>query len=291
MFTFRKVLFPVDLSPRCVATAPYIAAIARKFESELFLLHVFSVYDGGLPYGAASPTVIYAGYEHAIRQQRTADMESFGREEFKCLKVTRTVEIGEVSSRITHYADEHGIDLIIMPTHGHGRFRRLLLGSVTSKVLHDTACPVWTTAHSEELISHSAENVRSIVCAVDLCSSTVHVIRAATDIAKQYGAVVRLVHAIPHPDYGPGVIEDASFRQFIFDTANEKIADLQHEAETPFNTWVQHGSIPTVIRETALTCDSQLVVIGRGRTQQFLGGLRTHASAIIRESPCPVLSV
>lgn len=55
MLTFRKILFPVDLSQRCIDTAPYVAAIARKFESEVFLLHVFSIYDGGLPYGAHRP--------------------------------------------------------------------------------------------------------------------------------------------------------------------------------------------------------------------------------------------
>ena len=39
---------------------------------------------------------------------------------------------------------------MIMPTHGYGVFRRFLLGSVTSKVLHDLGCPVLTGAHLTE---------------------------------------------------------------------------------------------------------------------------------------------
>ncbi|MBV9223365.1 MAG: hypothetical protein JOY85_05020 [Acidobacteriaceae bacterium] len=46
-----------------------------------------------------------------------------------------------------------------------------------------------------------------------------------------------------------------------------------------------------MVQETALACQAQLVVIGRGRMQGFLGRLRTNVSAILRESPCPVLSL
>ena len=57
---------------------------------------------------------------------------------------------GDASEVITKYAAEHGTDLIMMPTHGYGVFRGLLLGSVTAKVLHDAVCPVWTAVHVEE---------------------------------------------------------------------------------------------------------------------------------------------
>jgi nucleotide-binding universal stress UspA family protein len=46
-------------------------------------------------------------------------------------------------------ARESAFDLIMMPTRGRGRFRAALLGSVTAKVLHDSACAVWTAAHAE----------------------------------------------------------------------------------------------------------------------------------------------
>src|SRR5664279_3993689 len=38
MLCFRKILFPVDFSSRCIDTSPFVAAIARKFESEVVLL-------------------------------------------------------------------------------------------------------------------------------------------------------------------------------------------------------------------------------------------------------------
>jgi hypothetical protein len=57
---------------------------------------------------------------------------------------------GDPAREITDYAQEQGADLIMMPTHGYRTFRSLLLGSVTAKVLHDAACPVWTGVHVED---------------------------------------------------------------------------------------------------------------------------------------------
>ena len=50
------------------------------------------------------------------------------------------VQEGDPAVNIADYASENGIDLIMMPTHGYGKFRSLLLGSVVSKVLHDADC-------------------------------------------------------------------------------------------------------------------------------------------------------
>src|SRR5207245_2957797 len=58
------------------------------------------------------------------------------------------VSLGDPAAEITHYAEKNQVDLIMMPTHGYGRFRNMLLGSVTAKVLHDAHCPIWTAAHT-----------------------------------------------------------------------------------------------------------------------------------------------
>ena len=55
--------------------------------------------------------------------------------EFADLNVDRVAEIGDPAETITRYAHTQGADLIMMPTHGYGPFRSLLLGSVTAKVL------------------------------------------------------------------------------------------------------------------------------------------------------------
>jgi len=287
MLTFQKIVFPIDFSERCVQTAPYVASIARKFGSDIALLHVFDLHNG---YGIASSTV-YAAYADLIRERRSHELEAFGRRDFDGLNVTRAVELGETAEVITRCVDEHGADLIVIPTHGHGRFRALLLGSVTSKVLHDAACPVWTTVHSETLAVSGGMDIARIVCAVDLSPDTVRVIQSARDVADRYGSSVQLVHAIPAPEAGSSRDMDETFRRFLFDTANSEVIKRQQEAGTHYELCIKPGKISAVVREAATNWGASLVVIGRGRAQGILGRLRTSVSAIVRESPCPVLSV
>jgi len=291
MLTFQKILFPVDFSTCSTHSVAYVARIAKKFSSEVVLFHAFDAYDP-FGYGAASSTVVYGACEASLRQPREAALRDFGGTALAGLPVSRIVEIGEPADCIVEFVERHGIDLIFMPTHGHGRFRRLLLGSVTSKVLHDAKCPVWTTAHSECLEDQHPEGIQKIVCAVDLSPATTQIICAARDMAQQYGACVQLIHSIPALDLEPddaGV--DAPFQRFLFDRATELIATFQAEAKTNFEALVRYGQVESVVRDAASSCGAQLIVIGRGRLTGLLGRLRTNVNNIIREAPCPVLSV
>jgi len=64
--------------------------------------------------------------------------------------VTRMLLRGDPAHEIAEAARSHNAGLIIMATHGYWTLCRLLLGSVTAKVLHETQCPVLTGAHLEE---------------------------------------------------------------------------------------------------------------------------------------------
>ena len=84
----------------------------------------------------------------------------------------------------------------MMPTHGYGRFRAALLGSVTAKVIHDTLCPVWTSAHIEKLHSPPYP-CRLIMCAVDDGEESIKTIRRAGRLAEDLECSLVIVHATP----------------------------------------------------------------------------------------------
>ena len=58
-----------------------------------------------------------------------------------------------VAAEIIRYAQEHDIDLIAMGTHGRGRLKRLILGSVAESAVRDAPCPVLTIHHAERHVS------------------------------------------------------------------------------------------------------------------------------------------
>ena len=199
MLPIQKILFPVDFSERCSAAAHHAAAIARHFEAKLMVLHVLQippVWYGDL---AAAELELLVDIEQ-IKNERRHTLDAYLRSELQNVsKLERLVENGDPAHVITEYARKEHMDLIMMPTHGHGPFRRLLLGSVTAKVLHDAQCPVWTDVHDE--MSFARLGCQEVMCAVDLTSEAVASMQWAAAFAESHKAKLTLMHAIPALDH------------------------------------------------------------------------------------------
>jgi len=77
----------------------------------------------------------------------------------------------------------------------------------------------------------------------------------------------------------------------VFDLLTKEIARLQQQAGAKAEVRLEGGEVAQVVRQAALDASADLVVIGRGVLREAFGRLRSNSYAIIRESPCPVLSV
>ncbi len=161
MTTIQRILFPFDFSPQGFQAIRFVRALAGRYQARITAIGVVPPLWEAPP--AAMP-VITVDYDQAERDLAFR-LETALVKEFDGLPVQFFACSGDPGLKITEFAHANGIDMIMMPTHGCGVFRSLLIGSVTAKVLHDAKCPVWTATHSEE--QHSAEMPRTILCAVD----------------------------------------------------------------------------------------------------------------------------
>jgi nucleotide-binding universal stress UspA family protein len=211
--------------------------------------------------------------------------------DFAGLTVARVVMLGEPAREIADFIAGNKVDIVMMPTHGYGPFRQLLLGSVTSKVLHDSHVPVWTAAHTSEAADREHIAMRRILCAVDTNPASIELMRWAGGLCKDLGAALRLVHAVPSIEAWPERQMDQEFEETLRENARRTIQNLEKAAGIDVPVCVGAGTVPDVVRQEALQHGSDLVIIGRGALQETLGRLRTHAYGIIRNAPCPVLSV
>jgi nucleotide-binding universal stress UspA family protein len=266
-----------------------VADVAQKFFSEVVLLHVLDP----LPVVCYAPEFTYFAPKEFIEKQRetmSRELQEFAESQFGDLPLRCVITTGDPADCITAQSARNNIDLIMMPTHGRGVFRRLLLGSVTAKVLHDCPLPVWTTAHCEH-VHAGGRDIRRILCAMDTGRENVRVLEVAADLAHEYDAEVHLVHAMPGQEAYQENTIDPGLRQFLMRQARERIEDLQHEVGTHWELCVKPGGVEDCVRQMAEDYGADVVLIGRGRGRERFEARRTHSTAIIRESPCPVLSV
>jgi len=287
MSTFEHIVFPVDFSARCAAAVPSVQAMVKRFGSALTVLHVVDLPPSGIapPEAAAWATLIGA---ERLREQGEVALGHFIEREFPGVPLKRVTAEGDPAAMIVDYARENAADLIMLPTGGAGAFRRMLLGSVTAKVLHDTTVPVWTGVHAEEIAAHPPGDWKRVLCALDDDPRDLPVLQWAARFACEQKLELRLVHAVR----GPEDCEDnPNFRDFLFNIAQERLDKLQTQAGTKLEVCFQLGDPGPVVHRAAAGFSADLVVIGRGVIQKAFGRLRTVAYEIIREAPCPAISV
>ncbi len=109
---------------------------------------------------------------------------------------------GDPAKTIVDLVPLRSVDMIMMPTHGYGPFRRFILGSVTTKVLHDVGCPVFTGAHVAELMPFNPEPYKRVACAIDLNEHSEEVLRWAWDFSKAWEEDLIVIHAAPQLEFG-----------------------------------------------------------------------------------------
>jgi nucleotide-binding universal stress UspA family protein len=291
MLSLPRILAPIDFSERSPGAARYAGGLACHFHSELTLMHVVdsSAYDLGA-YEFAGP--IAGTFPSERRSEAEGLLANFLPDEFQNMNVRRVVLSGDPAGEIVDFAHSERTSLIVIPTHGYGPFRRFILGSVSAKILHDADCPVFTGAHIPDAPPDGARTFRKILCAVDFCPQSAKALKWAADFAEEFHAHLTVAHITPSLEGRAVEYFDPDWRGCLARSAREKLEEMQKSVGANGEVFVEDSnSIPLAVCGAATRLEADLVVIGRGESSGILGRLRTNAYSIIRQSPCPVVSV
>jgi nucleotide-binding universal stress UspA family protein len=237
----RKILLPTDFSEPAEAAAPYAAAIARAFGAELHLLHAIVLHDDfGGPSFPEQHEVIEA------LQERAGDLLSAlaGVVKQAGVEVLRAERRGvSAAPVILDYAEEQGIDLVVMATHGRRGFRKLFLGSVAEEVVRHASVPVLTVRDRDRM--EGADGKVKILVAADLSPATATLVDHAALVAARTGASVCLLHAIQV--LRPGVVYEA-----LPEIPGVSFAELESEAR---------GRLEALVRDSGLDAQNTTVEV------------------------------
>src|ERR1700693_1750729 len=191
MASIQHILFPFDFSAAGLRAVPYVRALANRLHAKVTLLSVMApTWVEPLP--GLGPMV--AEDPEELSRQLQALLDRSLTDERAGLEVARITAAGDPALRIAEFAHDQAVDLIMMPTHGCGLFRSLLIGSVTAKVLHDAKCPVWTAAHTEK--QHAPDLPKNVLCALDGSQQSLLVLQRAAEFCRQIDASLNLLHVV-----------------------------------------------------------------------------------------------
>jgi nucleotide-binding universal stress UspA family protein len=292
MVKLSRILVPVEFSPRCHGAVQYAEALAKRFHSEIVLLHV--VIPPVTSFGAME-AMAYENVAELTRELFTARKEELDR--FPCeapagIAVRRVVMEGDPARIIVEYSGSDASDLIVMPTHGYGPFRRFLLGSVTAKVLHDSKCPVCTGPHMEQAPDYESIAFRHVACALDLGPHSRDVLCYAGQFAAAAEAKLTVIHALPPSTTSMGGFYfDPEWGIQLTKMARQRIEFLLGDIGLKAEIAIESGETPLAVRSVAERVGANVVVIGRGSTPHAHGHLPCNTYAIVRESPCAVIAL
>jgi nucleotide-binding universal stress UspA family protein len=284
---YDRILFPIEFSDDCRAITNQVERLADQFNSRVTLLHV--CHTPAACFGATEAYFTYVDTWTSFIDDSKQHLDKF-QINLPRERVDRVLlQEGDLGPEIVKWADANETDLIVMGTHGCGTIRGLLLGSIAAKVLSDVTCPVWICP-SSHIRDKKRTDSRTVICAVEFTEEATALLHFANDWSQRSGANVIVVHSVPEAETRPNKYFDTELHDFLVSQAREHLTHLQADAGTNFPFELSTGGITSAIAEAVREQDADLVIIGRGKCQDFLGRLRTHAYDIIRGVPCPVLS-
>ena len=113
----------------------------------------------------------------------------------------------------------------------------------------------------------------------------------AAQMAGAFSARLTLVHAVPCIESRPGEYFDRELATDVATSARRALQELRDDIFARAEIIVAGGDAPKVVCSAAERLRADLLVIARGSAAGISGRLRTNAYAIIRGSPCAVVSV
>ena len=140
---YKNILLPTDGSEHAEAAFDQAIDLAQKYDANLHILYVADV-------RVDSSFNMWPNMVQELRKVGTEVTQNIAeRAEKSGIKPEKTVELGIPYREINNYVRENDIDLITMGTRGKTGLDRLLIGSVTEKIIRTSTADVLTVKTSQ----------------------------------------------------------------------------------------------------------------------------------------------
>ena len=294
MLEIRRILCPLDFSEFSVRAYRHALSVAQHYRAKLVAQHVVELWRYPQADFAVS-VALFDEFLQALLEKGKEQLQEFVKNHTPDeVQPELVVHEGMAPDSILAFAEDQKTDLIVMGTHGRRGFDRLMLGSVTERVVRSASCPVLAVCKpsrdldtSGKQMDHIPHLSRILFCA-DFSKSSKRALDYAISLTAEYDAELTLLHVLE------GVPSSAKTKETIA-TATEQLDKMippEVRATRKIKTTVRIGKPYRQIIQLALEAQTDLVTMavrGRGALDLAVFGSTTYR--VMQLGPCPVLAV
>jgi nucleotide-binding universal stress UspA family protein len=280
--TPSNILFATDFSRQSAFVLEYVLAIARKWGSKVYAVHV-------MPEPVGLTTSTREGLR-AVGVQPKSEIPV----ELEGLKKTLSTiphEVlyprGDIWFELSKIVEANKIDLIVAGTHGRGGVAKFLMGSVAEKIFRRASCPVLTVGPAVSGEPESVVDLHEVLFATDLSAVSMAALPYAISLAQENNARLYILHVMENPvTVGDENVLKERLRSFVPQEA---------KLTSPPKVIIEFGPPAQRILAVAEGLGVDLIVLGARRTPMYFeaSGHLSLATAysVVSQAICPVLTV
>lgn len=280
VISFKNILFLTDFTAASTEAFKYASALARHFDARLYPAHAVTA---GLPTEMDAPITpeVMAG----IEADKRAALEELANS--KGLPNMPLVTHQDLEFAVPRWIKQHGIDLIVMGTHGRKGVERMLMGSTAEIIVRLGGCPVLTVG--PEVTGAGGElSIKRVLFATSLTKESDPAASYALSFAQEEGAKLTVLHILPTP---AETHEDWEKLAQLALSEMKELAPFE-EGAVKAEFFVEPGDAAHVILDYAKKIDAGLIVLGLSETTKTSTHFRRGvAYKVISSAPCAVLTV
>ncbi|MGA8221023.1 MAG: universal stress protein [Candidatus Acidiferrales bacterium] len=294
MLEVKLIHCPIDFSEFSVRAYRHAQSLAEHYRAKVVVQHIVEVWRHPSASFAAS-TALYDEYCQTLRGNGKQQLQEFVKNHTHDEVMPEfVVDEGMAPDSILSFAEAQKSDLIVMGTHGLRGFDRLMLGSVTDRVMRRAPCPVMgvrepppdlMAAGHEQRYTH---HLNRILSCTDFSENSVLALNYGISATEEYNAELTVLHVLEE-------VPSAGKTEEAIAAATEQLESLiprESRKTLKVKTAVRIGKPYREIIQFAEETKTDLVTLGvRGRGALELAVFGSTTYRVLQLGPCPVLVV
>lgn len=283
--SLTRIMVLTDFSEVSELALQYAMALARRYEASIYLTHIISPDT----YALAEPGLAEMTYQGLRQAAEAAFHEILTSGKLRGVPHETLLYEGALWPTVERLIREREIDLVVTGTHGHGEFKKMVLGSVAEEVFRQANCPVLTVGPQARKSAPHELDLNDILFATDFGTGSLRAEQYAFSLAQEHGARLTVLHVVEEP---ASARESEDRLGEIYIDRMKRYMPPESENWCKVDSRLAFGAPVEEILNEARETGADLIVMG-AKTRKTLAGHRPLSIAynVAARAKCPVLTV